>query len=1773
MSFDDDKPYGVFGPQPQQPGEEPSNFTNYGFGVGTIAASGFLPTQRGRLFDNYLRGIRAVETAFPAAILRTFRVSEALSPLEHYSKIDVSADQITRGGKYADYLKTVFGSSVDSLSLNRNNLAFGVIKNKGGQAIGQGLQILASTQKGVGIADYYARLYGTNLNLHGVAGSTVTDSLNDALLRAEFQKAKLDIPYKQWLESLDPVQRQKRLIIGAPYRSTINVLGNQLKLTPSMQVKFAKVETATNLARAMSATVAGRLNTLLRAPLELPVIGPVVSKIPFLKSLAVKPGTTTQMVRGYVGRGLAIGAAFKGLEYIDYLRAEGNEVQAAFSSTVGGAALGAFVGKKLGQRFSPRGLLIGAALGLSAGVAPRFDEGIFAGVATTYADVQIGRAAVSESIGLSESLRRHQEIAPDMASLSTAVGFAGVGALTVGLGNYAHFIGGVASKIGKTDEPLWSLIQKTREIKQESIGEKIWESKIGKKVSKTKVGSFLSKVRSPMAIGALGGTALWAGVNAAVGILGGNPLAAIPGAGILGTTETPEELEAIYSGEKEIAVRKGRWWEFGRCIGPRCIIPVNETGMKYAEDINLSDRILASDGKYYSVLNIWKRKFEGNLINFYSSLDKNIATCVTGNHKIPILTEFENKFNVEEKEAEDIKIDDYVQIPIPKLKEDIKYILSDELIKTGLFIDKEDKLYPAQLNWHNKNKQISRGASIPKKIELSKGLGRLFGYFLAEGNLSYKNDSPTIIETVHAKSEEWIVDDIIYICEKEFNITPTVRFKKTGKKSKDGCWIVRICSSLLARVFFELFYKSNRKQDKLFPDIFMSAPKGFKKELIEGYWRGDGHYDKKAKVVSSCRKDFLDKIQIILLNFNLPCSILKFEENNFRGRYRLRWNENGTYLTFKKYNGCLYAKIQRIDIKEYSGNVYDFEIDHPDHLFVAGTFLVHNSSSYSGGKIDYFRPHAIARLRSRAYQKGLYGNEEERWEHDPLLNPIKSLFGSDEWKYHYDIKYQYERPGVLTSTYGEDVPFIGPLIAATVGKFLKPRKLVRPDEWALGGGRFAEEQDLKEEEIPSYELGGIGPGAPVSPDNLTQLFNELNYRRREAVGLVGFAEGALQKAITGREEVFQNLETMSTMGKETGSEYWLWKHLNLGGAAGTSEAIRRFIPRTPSHLETYNPLKNELPSWLPDDYFINLKYGNPFEKIAEAEIRLPGAGYESLNPEVAGLDPERYPLIHRLKILSDVAMWSDEYKYTLAVARRANLSEKEQERLQTIIEQVKQKKDSRKEFREYRFQDDVLNAQQVTVSNIIRPGLIQTKEFGDLQIALQGVGAIKDKDAAMAFAENQLLGQKIELQTSAIQARSFTGTGNLKAVAMLEGTDYGSLLTEKGLAERKELSDEFEQLRFSPLERLAGRIAERAMHGADTPLEMLTPLSPASKFIRHRSAIEEYAATEAIGTGNAFWDRPIENFLRPALNMMQYKTGIATIPENVQERRDIQEYFDMLKWVKNERLKNQALLQRDFQAAQQAQEEKESTVFGADLFGRPPLKALPRKDRGYFESFVNVQTEEERQQILNLVPENQQRVYISQWLRQEEAASRAKKEAGIVTEYDNRVLSTTKALRKSEGFAYTKDLEEQWLQETNGDIPYDEWIRQKKAEEYFLTHSLPGADWIGFHPSVDLEDVKMKAVQMEGLDYHDFDLWGDRERALAQKPYINEEVVQQMMAGGGDYDRVTRSFKKAENLAKLSNNYNIQTYNMTGISDNKFNIEVRDGRENMIERAYKELGA
>lgn len=1395
------------GPQASQPGENGWGAVGAAGITAGIGATGFIPTKSGRRFwDSYISAIRSIETASPGAVLRTFRTSEFLSPLETWSKINITPETMQSTGAYGDYLRHIVGEGSSGVNIARTGSVFGTVRNADNKIIGYALNAASGTQRGETIADYFAR----------VSGSKVKEgfSLGEGALFAEWEQTarKQGISFEEWKKFPENRIRQPRIPLITRLRSEIDIFGKKIHLSETTSQRIAKGELIANYMRAKAGSTVGRMNNLLQKPFEIPVVGRYLEKIPLIRSMAIQQGTATQMWGRYTKKGLAAMAIWKGAEYYDYLRAN-NQSSAAVVGTFGGAALGGLLFRKSIQGFNAKAGTIGAAVGLYTALSPRFDKGLFHGAASYITDANILRAKVSDSIGLTKQLQEQNQITPGLVTAGAMFASVGVGALAGGIYGYSGLIKETAKTAVSRKIPIHEIVGQLRIEREAEFADKFSKG-IGRKLNKIPgIGKRLGALKSPAAVGALAGLALWTAASSGASLLSGNILAAIPGLNIAASDESEEQLKRWYSGEEEVAVRKGRWWEFGR------------------------------------------------------------------------------------------------------------------------------------------------------------------------------------------------------------------------------------------------------------------------------------------------------------------------------------------------------------------------------------------SSSYAGGKIDYYRPHFMARLGSRSYQKGLWGDEEKRWEHDPILHPLKAIFGSDEWKYAYEMEHQYDRPAPLTSTYGEDIPFVGPLVAATFGKMLKPRKLVRPNEWLNPDGTVVHHASREELE-PVYQLGGLQAGAPLLPDEGTQLFNELMYRRREAVGLAGFAEGAIQKELTGREEVFENKQTLATMGAELSSESWLWDHLNLGGGLATTEAIRRFIPHERSYLQDYNPLNTALPSWIPEDYFMDYSHGNPIEKIKEGEIRLPGPGMAALYPELQGVNPEDYSLAWRTKILGDVAMWSDEYRATMskALSQRSSMTDKEVAMVETTRQQVIEKK-RRREFHELKFRDDDLTSMSLTVSEVLSPREVRTEELGGMVVRLRGVGAVTNNmTTAMEEATSILKGQNIKFYAPSLRGRRYEDSAGgpvMNAVAMVDSgggmVDYGTYMSVLGQTDYSALEDEFSQLRYGAGETASGKFGEFYSRALSTPMEYLTPMSPTSKFYRQRTAIEEFAATEAIGTGNAFWDRPIENFFAPAKEMMEYKFGDKSIPEPVQKKRAVQEYFDALEYVKKQKIRK-ALANNEYQDweagyAKNYLKEYRASTWDINPFTNPAkvMQSLPRNHRDFFKAFSNAKTEEDREKILSLVPREEQRIYLAQWIKQEQEAILAKKEAGIETKEEDKELAQLTTLRATGGYGITEDLEEQWQAETGGKVPYDIWITRKKTKAYFSMRTMPGPDWIGWHPAVDLKDIQVQYTADEGMDHHDFDLWGDRVRSLARKPYIHG-AEDELTGAEGLEAAMTEETEMLMNAKTLSSfmgrgNSGIMVSRINANIDSQFDIRVDDGRKGIVTSAYEQLGA
>jgi hypothetical protein len=96
----------------------------------------------------------------------------------------------------------------------------------------------------------------------------------------------------------------------------------------------------------------------------------------------------------------------------------------------------------------------------------------------------------------------------------------------------------------------------------------------------------------------------------------------------------------------------------------------------------------------------------------------------------------------------------------------------------------------------------------------------------------------------------------------------------------------------------------------------------------------------------------------------------------------------------------------------------------------------------------------------------------------------------------------------------------------------------------------------------------------------------------------------------------------------------------------------------------------------------------------------------------------------------------------------------------------------------------------------------------------------------------------------------------------------------------------------------------------------------------------------------------------------------------------------------------------------------------------------------------------------------------------------------------------------SEGRPYTQeDVDAYKKAKTQLDL--GDWMRSSEIASFFFKHgfALPDqGDSPVLNDALDYQDVKLKIVQQEGYDAHDFNLFDDRSSVLWRKPYIDGAV-------------------------------------------------------------------
>jgi len=756
-------------------------------------------------------------------------------------------------------------------------------------------------------------------------------------------------------------------------------------------------------------------------------------------------------------------------------------------------------------------------------------------------------------------------------------------------------------------------------------------------------------------------------------------------------------------------------------------------------------------------------------------------------------------------------------------------------------------------------------------------------------------------------------------------------------------------------------------------------------------------------------------------------------------------------------------------------------------------------SPYEGSRINRYEPHPVVRLQNRWKDVSIYGEKE--------LSPLEKWY---KQTFSYDIEREnyYDRPYPQTTPAFQEVPLIGPLLGATIGRFIKPPVLMHTSEWMRQGpgpGAESSRMDIAEnnmsylamplrygERRPIPQMGEFGEGAPVFPFGLLQTIGEQQFNLSEATGLPGFTMGSIKEAITGRQDFFDEQRQLASAGDIYSSRRSFWDE-ELGGLAGLSEIWRRLYPHS-KRKTFYNPIPNQMPDWLPGagDKSENFRVGDPMGLIPHGEWRLPGAGYQSRFPELKGLDPNDYPNIHKLRILSDVAMYSDKYREMERIVRaerkRGELSDEEEEMYQQIREQMKAKK-VRREFTPYKYREREYN-------NPAELALAQANEEA------------KNKEGPSFF------------------------------------------------------------------ERVFGKYWEFLGHNVETPLENLTPVSPGAKLVHMRTAVEDYERMQVYGSERGFWQHPVRDFLKPFFYSSLHAMGWEGIPGEIEQKRETEEYFDILKYIKYTKLRQQAVESGDKELVGEFEDKRRETLFGINPYGHiytHIFRALPRNDRNYFNEFVKADAEE-REEIIKMIPENEKALFQARWEMEDAINWRKALKKGILTgEQEEKAKKEIRKMydkKKTEGFPIDDELFERYIKTRMEGESYADWYRRTiLLPKELAGRVLPGPDWCGWNPAISLEDIKLKVVQETGGDPFMYDIWPDQIRTAARRPYLEEATEQ--LEGNMTPDEVKKRIEDIFN----SNNISIKSISLKplyGSNSNEASLLIKEDRSTDIRSIIKD---
>ena len=209
------------------------------------------------------------------------------------------------------------------------------------------------------------------------------------------------------------------------------------------------------------------------------------------------------------------------------------------------------------------------------------------------------------------------------------------------------------------------------------------------------------------------------------------------------------------------------------------------------------------------------------------------------------------------------------------------------------------------------NKQKS---TIPAVIPFSKELGKLIGYFLADGwarNSKEKNQEKFVFQVNFVSDEKKITEKLEKSINKIFGRKVSVQKRKLDYITLSG------------RVYFEFFTEmlcaGNNAKNKRIPFLLFNATKECLQGLLAGYIVGDGHINSNSIKMTSVNQNLINDFGLVCNLLGLFPHFINEKEREIKsGCLKEFYEKKGKKILIKAYGIRLYSE----DLKEIGGNLF-----------------------------------------------------------------------------------------------------------------------------------------------------------------------------------------------------------------------------------------------------------------------------------------------------------------------------------------------------------------------------------------------------------------------------------------------------------------------------------------------------------------------------------------------------------------------------------------------------------------------------------------------------------------------------------------------------------------------------------------------------------------------------------------------------------------------------------------------------------------------------------